>query len=150
MLLVATTVRILLAVDSSPYSAVATERFVERPWPTPTIVRVLSVAQFAAVPGETLFWDSGAINERLAQSSLLHAQELVERVAGPLQISGASIETTVRRGDPRTEIEDEAKDWKADLIVLGSHGRSGVRRWVLGSVAEHVVRHASCSVLVCR
>jgi len=45
---------------------------------------------------------------------------------------------------------DQAKDWRADLIVLGSHGRSGIKRWILGSVAEAVVRHAPCSVEVAR
>ena len=47
-------------------------------------------------------------------------------------------------------IVDEAKDWPADLIVVGSHGYSGVKRWLLGSVAQSVVSHAPCSVEVVR
>lgn len=43
-----------------------------------------------------------------------------------------------------------AEEAKADLIVMGTHGRTGVKRWVLGSVAEHVVRHASCPVVTIR
>jgi nucleotide-binding universal stress UspA family protein len=140
--------RILLAVDSSPYSAVATQRVAERPWPEPSVAPILNVARISATSEG--FWDGGAANEHLAHSLLLQAREVVERVASHLQASGLSIETAVRQGDPRTEIEDEAKAWNADLIVLGSHGRTGVRRWLLGSVAEHVVRHAHCSVEVCR
>lgn len=142
--------RILLAVDSSSYSAVATRRVAERLWPELSVVRILSVAQFYGGSEEPSFWDSGAANEHQAHSLLLQARELVERVATQLQVPGLSIETAVRRGDPRTEIEEEAKAWNADLIVLGSHGRTGVKRWLLGSVAEHVVRHAHCSVQVCR
>jgi nucleotide-binding universal stress UspA family protein len=142
--------RILLAVDDSSYSALATQRVAERPWPELSVLRIVSVAQISGNSDQPSFWDSGATNERLAQSLLLQARELVERVASGLRASGLSIETAVRSGDPRTEIEDEAKTWSADLIVVGSHGRTGMSRWLLGSVAEHIVRHAHCSVEVCR
>jgi nucleotide-binding universal stress UspA family protein len=53
-------------------------------------------------------------------------------------------------GGSATEIAKAAKEWPADLIVIGSHGRSGVKRALLGSVAEGVMRHAPCPVLVVR
>jgi nucleotide-binding universal stress UspA family protein len=53
-------------------------------------------------------------------------------------------------GEPRTEILDKAKAWGADLIVLGSHGRQGWDRLLMGSVAESVALHAHCSVQVVR
>ncbi len=53
-------------------------------------------------------------------------------------------------GKPAAEIVKAAKDWPADLIVVGSHGRGGVERLLLGSVAEAVMRHATCPVLVVR
>lgn len=53
-------------------------------------------------------------------------------------------------GKPSQEIVKAAKDWPADIIVVGSHGRGGVKRVVLGSVAEGVMRHAPCPVLVVR
>jgi nucleotide-binding universal stress UspA family protein len=56
----------------------------------------------------------------------------------------------VRQGDPRTVIIDEAKAWSADLIVVGSHGYTGIKRLLLGSVAQSVVSHAPCSVEVVR
>jgi len=49
-------------------------------------------------------------------------------------------------GEPRTEILDKAKAWGADLIVLGSHGRQGWNRLLMGRVAESVALHAHCSV----
>jgi len=56
----------------------------------------------------------------------------------------------VRFGDPGLEITDLARDEKADLIVIPSHGYDGVKRLVLGSVAERVLRHSNCPVLVLR
>jgi len=53
-------------------------------------------------------------------------------------------------GDPRSVIVDESEDWQADLIVLGSHGYTRIKKWLLGSVAQSVVSHASCSVEIVR
>ena len=53
-------------------------------------------------------------------------------------------------GSPVGEVVKAAKDWPADLIVIGSHGRGGIRRALLGSVAEGVMRQAPCPVLVVR
>jgi nucleotide-binding universal stress UspA family protein len=140
--------RILLAVDSSVHSDIALHRLRERPWPERSIVRILSVVQLSSPPEEASFWDSGSTYEHLAQALLFKAREIVDRTAS--ELGALDVEKAVRRGDPRAEIVNEAKDWNADLIVVGSHGRTGVRRWVLGSVAEHVVRYAHCSVEVCR
>ncbi len=56
--------------------------------------------------------------------------------------------SNIRTGDPRAEILAEATDWPADLVVVGTHGRSGLERFMLGSVAAGVARDAPCSVLV--
>ncbi len=58
--------------------------------------------------------------------------------------------TRLEDGDPASRILDTAVEEKADLIVMSTHGYSGVTRWVLGSVAEKVIRHAPCPVLVIR
>jgi nucleotide-binding universal stress UspA family protein len=74
------------------------------------------------------------------------ARELVERVAATLRGAGFRVGVVVGQGDVREKILDEAEEWKADVIVLGSHGHGQVKRLLLGSVAESVARHASCSV----
>ena len=56
----------------------------------------------------------------------------------------------IRFGHPGEEIPDYAQENSADLIVIPSHGRHGMRRFVLGSVAERVLRYAPCPVLVLR
>jgi nucleotide-binding universal stress UspA family protein len=78
------------------------------------------------------------------------AQELVERIAKELRSSGFKAETAIEVGDIRESLIDGASGWRADLIVVGSHGQRGVQRFLLGSVAEFVARHAKCSVQIVR
>ena len=59
-------------------------------------------------------------------------------------------DTLIRTGSPATEIIEVAKSLPADVIVISTHGRTGLRHVLLGSVAERVVRHAPCPVLVVR
>lgn len=61
---------------------------------------------------------------------------------------GDGIPAVVRVGNPHDDLVAEAKDWGADLVVLGTHGRSGLSRLLLGSVAEAAVRDLECSALV--
>jgi nucleotide-binding universal stress UspA family protein len=61
--------------------------------------------------------------------------------------SRVPVEHLLEEGDPATAIVQIARDWACDLIVMGSHGRTGLRRVLMGSVAEHVVREAPCPVL---
>lgn len=51
-------------------------------------------------------------------------------------------------GKPHEEILKTAKEWGADIIVIGTHGRSGIKRLLMGSVAENVLRHSKCPVLI--
>jgi len=58
--------------------------------------------------------------------------------------------SSVRHGDPRRVIVDQAREWGADLIIIGARGHSALERWLIGSVAQNVVAHAPCSVEVVR
>jgi nucleotide-binding universal stress UspA family protein len=71
-------------------------------------------------------------------------------MARKLRASGFRVSTAVETGDTRERIIDSAERWFADLILLGSHGRRGATRFLLGSVAESVARHAPCSVEIVR
>jgi universal stress protein E len=74
------------------------------------------------------------------------ARELAEFLDA--EVPHADITAYVRCGDPAYQIVDEARDWDADLVVLGTHGRRGAKRVFLGSVAETVLRNAPCAALV--
>jgi len=67
-----------------------------------------------------------------------------------LKLGAKRVGTAFSRGLPWQQIVETAADRSCDLVVIGSHGRTGISRFVLGSVAETVVRHAPCSVLVAR
>jgi len=78
------------------------------------------------------------------------ARELVDRIAKELRSAGFKVDAAVEVGDIRERIIDSAAEWGADLIVVASHGRSGIQRFLLSSVAEFVARHAKCSVELVR
>jgi nucleotide-binding universal stress UspA family protein len=80
----------------------------------------------------------------------LSKKELAAFVEKHLAKSGLSVVSDVALGRPFMEIIRYAKDNQMDLIVLGTHGRSGLRHVLLGSVAERVVRKAPCPVLTIR
>lgn len=75
-----------------------------------------------------------------------HATEALKQKLEGLGLGCVSV--TVRFGDPGHEIADYAQEIKAELIVLSSHGRSGLSRLLIGSTAERVTRLAHCPVLV--
>lgn len=71
----------------------------------------------------------------------------IEDITAEAHAQGVETETTVQRGNPYEDILSYASDNDIDLIVMGTHGRTGVKRALLGSVTERVVRHAKIPVL---
>ena len=78
------------------------------------------------------------------------AETYLANVALRPELAGLQIETRTLGGAAALNILDAAQEEQADLLVMSSHGRSGITRRVLGSVAEHVIRHATVPVLVLR
>ena len=74
----------------------------------------------------------------------------IKRVESMARAHGVDAVTELREGDPASTILDYADDIDADLIVAGTHGRSGVERRLIGSVAERLVRYATCPVMTVR
>ena len=147
--------KILLAVDMSDCSEAAARSVRAQFVPTGNEVRVLYAVDWERhVPPPYAFAqgrDAAASIVALRDSMMRAAEAYVRRVAAPLREAGFSVTTDVcPEGDPRTVILDMAANWPADLIVVGSHGRTGLDRFLLGSVSERVVRHAPCSVQVVR
>lgn len=89
----------------------------------------------------------GDVNDTTAEDGEVQ-KALAERARGELGLELTEI--FIERGSAYAEIVRRAEAWHADTIVMGSHGRTGLARAVLGSVAERVVQHAPCSVLIAR
>jgi nucleotide-binding universal stress UspA family protein len=140
--------RILVPVDFSAHSLAALDYaidLVKRPSPEIVLLYCLEPIQFAAygAPGGTSVASLVAEQRRLAAASLAKA-------AAALDKRGVRVRTMIREGSPRRRIIDTAKTVAADLIVMSTHGRTGLARFMIGSVAEAVVRHAHCPVLLVR
>lgn len=136
--------KLLLATDLSDASSSATEEAFELASRLGASLLVVSVID----PGSLLL-PSGRFNARMDQVRERRetaAQALVERGRGV----GVPVSFLVWDGDPGDMIVAAAEAEHADMVVVGSHGRGAVGRLFLGSVSEHVVRHAPCPVLVVR
>jgi nucleotide-binding universal stress UspA family protein len=143
-------VKILLAVDNSEYSHAAVSEVVRRPWPRGTTVRVLTVIEpFPPIAIEPWYGGRESL-VRIGREMKRRAQDLLKKTAGSLKKKGIKTQFVVLDGDARSVIVHAAEKWKADLIVMGSHGYTGIKRLLLGSVASFVVSHAPCSVEVVR
>lgn len=142
--------KVLLAIDNSEYSAVAIKEVAKRPWPQKTIVRVISVVEAFPPPAAELWYDASGSLDRAQEELRKRASELTQKTSATLKNKGLKVESAVRQGDARWVLVDEARKWSADLIVLGSHGYSGIKRLLLGSVASSVASHAPCSVEIVR
>jgi len=147
--------KILLATDGSECSHAAAISIASRPWPVGVEIRVLSVVEFYLLTAQTFlqppFIPSSHIPV-LQEDALKYAKDAVAHATELLSASGAKISQSISDllKSPRTVILEEATQWGADLIVVGSHGRRGIDRFFLGSVAESVATHADCSVEVVR
>jgi nucleotide-binding universal stress UspA family protein len=145
---------VLLAIDDSTCSEAAVAAVGRQFRPGSTTVRVLNVLQWPRdIPAAFAFAEGPG-----AADSVLGAQEEVRRRAGDLVMSAVSrlqaaqldAAPFVGEGDVRQVILDMAAAWPADVIVVGSHGRKGLDRLLLGSVSSGVIGAAPCSVQVVR
>jgi len=138
--------KILLGVDDSRHSHAAIELVMKAVWPKDTQVLVVSASpRFFAGPGEAA---SPGVVERLIEEQTVYHRDVAKRAVELLRGAGLKAETRVVQGDPREALVETARAEGVDLIVVGSHGRTGLAKILIGSVATHVVSHAPCNVLV--
>ena len=141
---------LVIGVDDSPCSAAAIEFVRRMNWPaksTATIVQ--SLPPFVMVAPEVSMAMADSL-DGVRRHQRAFNEEHARECAIALIDGGLKAEPSAPEGDPRRVLVDTAREEHADLLVVGSHGRSAVARLLLGSVASHVVNHAPCSVLVVR
>src|SRR5450759_1617575 len=139
--------QVVLANDGSPDALAASTLLLRWPMFHGCEVRVVSVAAHPDLH-TTTSQPVGTAVQRLAQEAQAPADEIARTTADRLRRAGLDAVTAVRRGDPAVEILAAAGDWPADLIVIGTRGKTGLTRLLHGSVARKVLEHARCSVLV--
>ncbi|MEH2291517.1 universal stress protein [Nostoc sp.] len=133
--------KILVAVDDSPATATV-------------FIKALELAQRDAAQLMIGYSIELAVSSQLTvnlvdlEIETQQAQSLLQLYYQKAKILGIITESNYQTGDPGTNICDLARSWKADLIVLGRRGLKGFAELLAGSVSNHVVHHAPCSVLV--
>jgi nucleotide-binding universal stress UspA family protein len=144
--------RVVVAVDGSEIASQAVAAARRWPFLAMAEIRTLSVA-----PEHARWWPDelrtagtgGADGEHeAARESLVEHDGIAAEAAAILRAVGFKAHPEVRVGSPASTIVEFATEWEADLVIMGSHGRTGLARLLLGSVARNVLHHASCSVLI--
>ncbi len=140
--------KLLVAVDASDYSDAAVTQAAVMGWPKGTNALVLTAVRSDIFMLSDVFISAKEQIDRLLREEVEQAEARLRSHAAELAAAGLSVTTRVARGDPRSVIVDAASEEKCDFVIVGSHGRSGLSKLWLGSVATHVVTHAPCNVLV--
>lgn len=135
--------KILIGVDASPYSQAAVAAVAGRNYEAATQVRLVAAVEPVFAPG---------FRTETEENVYETARRTVEQAVGLLQAGPGRFEITTEiiEGSPKQVLLEEAESWGADLIVVGSHGRRGLDRFLLGSVSQAVALHAKCSVEIVR
>ena len=132
--------KIVLATDGSKFSEVAAKKAISFAQSYGGELRVVSVAD---VPAEFYAEAPKAVEDLVRK-----ARGFVADVKKQAEAAGIRTETFVGEAEAFEAITNLAKEQKADMIIIGSHGRTGLRRLLMGSVAEKVIGYAPCPVLV--
>ena len=132
--------KVLIAVDDSGASQYVIAEAAARPWPSGTVLCVQCIV-------DMWVWDE---MPDLIEDAKNEARTLVMAAATELSRSGHKVVSEIQAGLPKKAIPEYAKEWGADLIMVGSHRSNAVARFLLGSVAQAVLRAAPCSVEIVR
>jgi nucleotide-binding universal stress UspA family protein len=139
--------KIMIAVDGSSSSEPVVEFVARMRWPAGSRVLVVSIANAAASMVGASF-EASAASAEIEAIDVREHEELVSRASQALRDVGMPCETKVVLGEPANALLQAVRDEGVDLLVMGSHGRTGLSKLLLGSVSAHLVGHSPCSVLV--
>lgn len=144
--------RILFATDGSETATAAVQYVAAIPFPADTEITVVSVIKdvLRETQIETLTPEQWDAFEHTKDTTEVEVEVVVGESASILQNAGYAASTAIRTGHPAAEIIAAAGEIEADLIVVGSHGLTGFKRFLLGSVSNQVLQSADRSVLIVR
>ena len=140
--------RVVLAIDGSAPSEAACGLTASLRWPEGTSISIVAVVEpLSIIVAEAAAYEIAEDNDRAVSAAL--ASRLAE-AASALDAPGRIVETRLAEGRPASVIVEEAGEFQADLIIVGSRGLGRLRSILLGSVSAEIVDHAPCPVLVAR
>lgn len=135
--------KVLVAHDGSKSSDKALKKAVELAINSNSSLTVLSV-----VPELYLTELSEEDRNKIAKNLEEETRQAMEKIRKSLSSKSIDVKTVIRQGDPAEKILETAQKMKVDLIVTGSHGRHGAKKFLLGSVSSKVIEYSRCPVLV--
>lgn len=141
--------KVLIPIEGSKYSQAALESVVNRRWPDNTEIRLVNVIR----PVEMLLPLPDSQHSKVQQhEDIKSTRELLNDMVQDIspRLPNCTVDSIVLVGHIPESIVQHAKEWTADLIVVGSHGRKGIDLVLLGSVSRAVLEHAPCPVLTVR
>jgi len=143
--------KILVAYDASPDAESAVDEVAGRPWPKGTEVRLVTVVEppLGTPPPNFEFYGPMIVGVENSLREDAHAR--IKKALVKFQArSDLATSCEVREGAAKSSLLEAIRDWGADLVVVGSHGRTRFERFLIGSVSHALVTHAPCSVEVVR
>jgi nucleotide-binding universal stress UspA family protein len=135
--------KILVAHDGSKSSDKALKKAIELTTNFNSSLTILAV-----VPELYLTELADVDRNRISDSLTRETNDSMEKIRKSLSGKSIDVKTVIRQGDPAEKILETAQKMKVDLIITGSHGRHGTKKFLLGSVSSKVVDYSKCPVLV--
>jgi nucleotide-binding universal stress UspA family protein len=144
--------RALIAVDFGLYGKAQTEFIQKFCGAKELTLKVLHVMEPLCWELQTGYVTTMPLSDSIIVERRAAAEQLVRTVAASLEGVGAlkGIDAEIREGNVASEILAAADDFAADLLIVGSHGKTGMQRFLLGSVSQAVSAHAKCTVVIAR
>jgi hypothetical protein len=133
---------IILATDGSKYSTAASESAIKYARAYGGKIIIISVVDLTE--------EFHALAPQLVEQTVDNSNKMVNNLKNKIQAENIEVETWVKEGNTDEKIVSLANEKNADIIFMGSHGRTGLNKLLMGSVTEKVIGHANCAVMIAR
>lgn len=133
--------KVLIAVEGGPLTETVVQHGITLAHLIQAEIGLVYVVDATGFIGE-----GGYTTQNYIQDSHKEARELFDKLKS--QFSIQQTWTFIEDGKPAAKIVETANEWEADYLVVGTHGRTGISHLLMGSVAEHIIRHSKVPVLV--
>lgn len=140
--------KILVAYDGSRFADAAVDEVLNRPWPEGSEIRLVTAIEQLAAFGSAHGLEGYATYGERLRAQL--REDAYRRIVKALERLGSRAELAasydLREGDAKSALLEAIREWRPDLVLVGSHGKSAFERLFLGSVSHALVSHAPCNV----